>query len=252
MQQDVTVSLVSSFLAFVLGWLLRAGTHYYRTRRPAARVWQLDRGRRLVMVVGESGGATPGYPKIPEADALAAMNLRQCLSQDLRLHEVTVVRAKKFAMAADAEENLVVIGGPVHNTRWQVMADRLNIPFVFRQFPDGYRIVSEDNGDEYGESDVDAATFVDHAIVVLARNPFAPGSRLIMIAGCALLATSGATHLFARGGVRALAKAYDTRSPLALVVRVESVGGYVRPPEVVAAATFTQAVAGRTVPATRS
>jgi len=87
---------------------------------------------------------------------------------------------------------------------------------------------------------------------VLARNPFAPGSRLVMIAGCALLATSGVTQLFARGAIRALARAYDTASPLALVVRVESVGGYVRRPEVVAAATFAQAPTGSSAPASAS
>jgi hypothetical protein len=152
-------------------------------------------------------------------------------------------------MAADAEENLVLIGGPVHNPLWQLMADRLNAPYEFRRSPDHYRIVSVDGGEEYGESAVDDATLVDHAIVLLARNPFAPGSRLVMIAGCALLATSGATQLFARGEIHALAKAYDMASPLALVVRVESVGGYVRRPEVVAAATFPQAPVGHPAPA---
>ncbi|MGW3669436.1 hypothetical protein [Streptomyces sp. NPDC005141] len=251
MRQDLTVNLVASLLAFAVGWLGRALVHYYRTRMPAARVWRLDRDRRVVMVVGESGGASSAYPKIHEADALAAMNLRQFLSQDLRLHEAATVRARAFAMASDAEENLVVIGGPAHNSVWQLMTDRLNAPYAFRQFSDDYRIVCLESGEEYGESDVDESTLVDHAIVLLARNPFAARSRLVMIAGCALLATSGATQVFARGEIRALAKAYDTRSPLALVVRVESVGGYVRPPEVVAAATFPQTPAARTTPAPR-
>ncbi|MET8860857.1 hypothetical protein [Streptomyces sp. NPDC004579] len=251
MRQDLVVNLAASLLAFGVGWLGRALVHYYRTRMPAARVWRLDRGRRVVMVVGESGGPTSAYPKIPETDALAAMNLRQFLSQDLGLHEAATVRARAFAMASDAEENLVVIGGPVHNGIWTLLTDRLEPPYVFRQFPEEYRIIAVDSGEEYGESDVDTATLVDHAVVVLAHNPFAAGSRLIMIAGCALLATSGATQLFARGEIRALAKAYDTTSPLALVVRVESVGGYVRRPEVVAAANFTQAPATRTSPAPR-
>ncbi|MET8096555.1 hypothetical protein ABZV29_08775 [Streptomyces sp. NPDC005236] len=252
MRQDLAVNLVASLLAFGVGWLGRALVHYYRTRIPAARVWRLDRGRRVVMVVGESGGPSSAYPKIPETDALAAMNLRQFLSQDLGLHEAATVRAGAFAMAADAEENLVVIGGPVHNRVWTLLSDRLDPPYVFRGFPDEYRVVCVESGEEYGESDVDTATLVDHAIVVLANNPFAAGSRLIMIAGCALLATSGATQLFARGAIRALARTYDTTAPLALVVRVESVGGYVRPPEVVAAANFPRAAANRTSPATRS
>ncbi|WP_327315660.1 hypothetical protein [Streptomyces sp. NBC_01235] len=250
--QDLTVNLMASLLAFVVGWAGRTLLQYHRTRKPAARVWRLDRRRRVVMVVGESGAGNSAYPKIPETDALAAMSLRQFLSQDLRRHEVTTVRARVFAMAADAEENLVVIGGPVHNMLWPLLADRLNPPFVFRQYPTEYRIVSVDGGAEYGEAAVDGTTLVDHAIVLLARNPFAPGSRLVMIAGCALLATSGATQLFARGEIRALAKAYDTASPLALVVRVESVGGYVGRPEVVAAANFPQTPTGSNAPASAS
>jgi hypothetical protein len=250
--QDLTVNLIASLLAFVVGWLGRALLQYRRTRRPAARVWRLDRRRRVVMVVAESTGGTPGHPKISETDALAAMNLRQFLSQELRRHEVTTVRARAFVMASDAEENLVVIGGPARNALWQVLADRLNAPYAFRQYPTEYRIASVDGDEEYGASAPDGTTLVDHAIVVLARNPFAPGSRLVMIAGCALLATSGVTQLFARGEIRALARAYDTASPLALVVRVESVGGYVRRPEVVAAANFAQAPTGSNAPASAS
>lgn len=260
MQQDLTVNLVASLLAFLVGWLGRNLVHHYRTRQPAARVWRLDRSRRTVVIVSESGSASASFPKIPAADALAAMSLRQFLSQELRLHEVTTVRAGVFAMATDAEENLVVIGGPVGNAVWRLMADQVNAPYAFRRSAEGYGIVAvhededEDGGgaggEVYGESsDADGTTIVDHAIVVLARNPFAPESRLVMLAGCALLATSGATQLFGRGEIRALAKAYDTTKPLALVVRVESVGGYVRRPEVVAAANFTQAAAGRPAPA---
>ncbi|MGW2780178.1 hypothetical protein ACWC3X_02820 [Streptomyces populi] len=252
MGEDLTVNLVASLLAFTVGWLGRALVHYHRTRVPAARVWRLDRDRRVVVIVGESGRATSAYPKLHEADALAAMNLRQFLSQDLRLHEALTVRARAFAMASDAEENLVVIGGPAHNGVWQLMTDRLDVPYVFREFSGEYRIVGVRDGAEYGESEPGATTLVDHAIVVLARNPFAVGSRLVMIAGCDTLATSGATQLFARAGIRELARAYDTRAPLALVVRVESVGGYVRPPVVVAAAGFPQSPPVRTDPAPRS
>ncbi|MGW1065122.1 hypothetical protein ACWD4F_11500 [Streptomyces aureus] len=251
MGEDLTVNLVASLLAFTVGWLGRALVHYYRTRLPAARVWRLDRDRRVVVIVGESGRATSAYPKLHEADALAAMNLRQFLSQDLRRHEALTVRARAFVMASDAEENLVVIGGPAHNGVWQLMADRLDVPYAFEERSGDYCIVSAQDGAEYGESEPGATTMVDHAIVVLARNPFAAGSRLVMIAGCDTLATAGATQLFARAEVRRLAKAYDTRSPLALVVRVESVGGYVRPPVVVAAATFRQTPAVRTDPAAR-
>ncbi|MFF3845662.1 hypothetical protein [Streptomyces sp. NPDC002328] len=256
MQQDLTVNLVASFLAFLVGWLGRNLVHHYRTRQPAARVWRLDRSRRTVVIVSESRNASASFPKIPAADALAAMSIRQFLSQELRLHEVTTVRAGVFAMASDAEENLVVIGGPVGNGVWRLLADQVNAPYAFRRSPDGYAIVAVDEGGGEGEvyresSDDDGTTIVDHAVVVLARNPFAPQSRLVMIAGCALLATSGATQLFGRGEIRGLAKAYDTTKPLALVVRVESVGGYVRRPEVVAAANFTQAATGRPAPASR-
>ncbi|WP_328551511.1 MULTISPECIES: hypothetical protein [unclassified Streptomyces] len=252
MRQDLAVNLVASLLAFAVGWLGRAFVQYWRTRLPAARVWRLDRDRRVVMVVGESGRVPSPYPKIHEGDALAAMTLRQFLSQDLRLHEAATVRARAFVMASDAEENLVVIGGPAHNGVWQLMADRLNSPYEFRLFSSEYRIVGAEDGEEYGESAGDGTVNVDYAIVLLARNPFASRSRLVMIAGCDVLATSGATQLFARGQIRKLARTYDTTSPLALVVRVESIGGYVRPPEVVAAANFPQERAVRTASASGS
>ncbi|MGX9890017.1 hypothetical protein [Streptomyces sp. NPDC002276] len=240
MGEELSINLASSLLAFAAGWLVRNLVHYYRTRKPAARLWRLDLKKKTVIVVGESRGGSPRYAKIPEPDALAAMNLRQFLAQDLRVHTATIVRAGAFDMAADAEVNLVVIGGPAHNPLWNLLTGRLAAPVEFRRYDSGARIGLVGGDEEFGESEREDGSSVDHAIVLLARNPFAPRSRLILVAGCGTLATTGASHLFSRGSARELVSRFDVSSPVALVVSVESVAGYVAKPVIVAAVPFDQ------------
>ncbi|OEJ41228.1 hypothetical protein AR457_10060 [Streptomyces agglomeratus] len=168
------------------------------------------------------------------------MSIRQGLSRDLKIHSVATVRSVAFSLAAHAEDNIIVIGGPAMNEMWKVYADRLNAPYKFRRTSNGYGIEAQQGDDFFGEVRRPDGTSQDHALVILARNPFEPSNRLIMMAGCGFLATLAAPVLFSYSFARQLTRQFDTKQPVALVLSVEDVGGYMPKPVIVAHAQFAQ------------
>lgn len=233
---DLLVNLVASFLAFLFGWLTRNLFAYYRSSRPVARLWQINRRTPVTAVVGSAGERAALW----ESDALAAMSLRQGLARHLQIHTVTTIRSAAFNMASHAEENIVLIGGPAMNEVWQTFADRLNAPYRFRMSGNSYRIEAREGDGSFGKLRGPDGVVKDHALVILARNPFEPRSRLIMMAGCHFLATMAAPDIFSPSYARELNRRFDMSKPLALVLAVEDVGGYMPKPVIVAHAHFTQ------------
>ncbi|WP_250404394.1 hypothetical protein [Streptomyces cellostaticus] len=239
MSLDVAINLVASFMAFLIGWTARNLLSYYRSSRPVARLWRVNRDAPVTAVVGDPGGGRLLW----EADALAAMNLRLSLARELKIHSIGTVRSSAFSMAAQAEDNVVVIGGPDMNQTWKTYANRLDLPYEFQMVGDYYRIVAREGDESFGGSrDPEAGTKQDSALVVFARNPFEPGSRLIMMAGCGGLATLAAPAVFSPEYARRIARRFDTSKPLALILSVEDVNGYVGKPRIVAWKHFTQSV----------
>ncbi|MFD3928420.1 hypothetical protein [Streptomyces sp. NPDC058614] len=236
MSHDLLVNLGSSLLAFLVGWLARNLFAYFRSSRPVDRLWQINRHTPVTAVVSSAGERNVFW----ESDALAAMSIRQGLARDLKIHSVATIRSVAFNMAAHAEENIVLIGGPAMNSVWKVYADRLNAPYEFRLNGNDYTIEPLDGGASFGKSRGPDGGSRDHALVILARNPFEPRSRLIMMAGCDSLATLAAPVVFSPGYARDLTRRFDTSKPLALVLAVEDVGGYMPKPAIVAHAQFTQ------------
>ena len=177
-----------------------------------------------------------------EADALAAMNVRLSLARELKIHSMETVRSSAFSMAAHAEDNVVVVGGPDMNHTWKTYANRLALPYEFRLVGDYYRIVAREGGESFGGAarDPEAGVKQDSALVVFARNPFEPSSRLIMMAGCGGLATLAAAAVFSPEYARKITRRFDTSKPLALILSVEDVNGYVAKPKIVAWKHFTQ------------
>lgn len=119
------------------------------------------------------------------------MSIRLSLARDLKIHSVGTVSSSSFRMAAYAEDNVVVIGGPAMNEVWETYANRLDAPYEFRIIDDRYRIVAREGDASFGETrSVEGKE--DHALVVFACNPCEPRSRVVMMAGCGYLATLAA------------------------------------------------------------
>ncbi|WP_371750393.1 hypothetical protein OG302_01960 [Streptomyces sp. NBC_01283] len=235
MPLDVLVNLVASLLAFLLGWLIRTLVAYFRNTRPVTRLWRVNRRSPVTAVVGSAHDREALW----ESDALAAMSIRQGLARDLRIHSVTTMRSSAFDMRGHAEENIVLIGGPAMNEVWNVYADRVNAPYEFRRDDNGYWIEAREGGASFGISG-SGGHVRDHALIVLARNPFATQNRLLMMAGCGFLATLAAPVIFEPAYARDLTRRFDTSRSLALVLAVEDIDGYMPRPVVVAHAHFTQ------------
>lgn len=241
MSLDVAINLVASFIAFLIGWMTRNLLSYYRSSRPVARLWQVNRHMPVTAVVGDFRDEKVLW----EADALAAMNVRLSLARELKIHSIETVRSSTFSMAAHAEDNVVVIGGPAMNQTWKTYANRLDLPYEFRLVGDYYRIVAREGGESFGGArDPEAGTKRDSALVIFAWNPFEPCSRLIMMAGCGYLATLAAPAVFSPDYARKLARRFDMTKPLALILAVEDVNGYVAKPKIVAWQHFTQSAGG--------
>ncbi|MGW5633434.1 hypothetical protein [Streptomyces sp. NPDC003832] len=231
MSLDVGINLIASFMAFLIGWMTRNLYAYYRNSRPVARLWRVNRHTPVTAVVGDNGAGKVLW----EADALAAMNLRLSLARELRIHSIGTVRSSTFSMATHAEDNVVVIGGPYMNRTWTTYANRLDLPYEFRLVGEYYRIVAREGDESFGGGrGPEAGLKQDSALVIFARNPFEPSSRLIMMAGCAGLATSAAPAVFSPEYARRIARQFDMSRPLALVLSVEEVNGYVAKPRIVA------------------
>ncbi|WP_405693277.1 hypothetical protein [Streptomyces sp. NBC_01185] len=235
MSLDLAVNLTASLIAFLVGYGTRNLLTYYRNSRPVARLWRIDRHKPVTAVVGSVNGGKALW----EADALAAMSIRLSLARDLKIHSVGTVSSSSFRMAAYAEDNVVVIGGPAMNEVWETYANRLDAPYEFRIIDDRYRIVAREGDASFGETrSVEGKE--DHALVVFACNPFEPRSRVVMMAGCGYLATLAAPLVLSPEFARELNRRFDTAKPLALVLSVEDVRGYMPKPKIVAWAQFVQ------------
>ncbi|MFJ8057097.1 hypothetical protein [Streptomyces sp. NPDC096142] len=237
MSLELVINLVASFLAFLIGWMARTLLSYYRSTRPVARLWQVNRHAPVTAVVGDHGEGRLLW----EADALAAMNVRLSLARELKIHSIKTVRASAFSMAAHAEDNVVVIGGPAMNQVWNIYADRLDIPYEFKKVDDLYRIVAREGDESFGGTrGREGGVKQDSGLVIFAWNPFEPGNRLIMMAGCGELATLAAPSTFSPEYARKIAQRFDMSKPLALVLSVEDVNDYVAKPKIAAWAYFPQ------------
>ncbi|MGW6732011.1 hypothetical protein [Streptomyces sp. NPDC055013] len=237
MSLDLAINLVASLMAFLIGWLARNLFSYYRNSRPVARLWRISSHTPVTAVVGSDGERKALW----ESDALAAMNIRLSLARELKIHSIGTVRSSAFSMAAHAEDNVVVIGGPAMNEAWKIFADRLDAPYEFRIVDGGYRIVAREGGASFGKtrgSRVEVEQ--DHALVIFAWNPFEPRSRLIMMAGCDYLATLAAPAVFSPDYARKLTRRFDASTSFALVLSVENVDGYMPRPKIVAGEQFAQ------------
>lgn len=234
MGQAVLINLVSSLAAFLFGLAAREGIRRWTDIRPARKVWRIDRSVAVSIVT--SDGPDSGWRDVRslwEADALAATAAAQYLGHAFGISVARVTTFESFPAAQSMENNLVIIGGPSMNGLYRYMAERIKVPYAFELFPDRSTVVRDSDQRKFAQVVKDGRTMEDYAVITLARNPFRPMSRLVMLAGCGATGTLAAAKLVTSGRVREVAELVKSKDFTSIVIHVEMIHGYMAEPRVV-------------------
>jgi hypothetical protein len=190
--------LLSSILSVVLGAALasayRVVTEYRRVRRPAARIWTHAKGHpfHIVTAQDDSDRTVEFTPKVFPAEYAAALAVRMLLTQNLKVRDVKLWTSDRFPRP-NVIENLVCIGGPVHNEITRDTLRELDLPIEFV----GHDLVSKVSNKVYeAKIDHDKGRITeDIGVVVVARNPrerAAPNSCAVLLMGARTFGCEGA------------------------------------------------------------
>lgn len=177
---DVLSSLIGSIVFFSLGWFGQRFRQRQRARKPAAQVWRLSPGSEVTVVIAAAApipdeGVTAVYP----TEMSAANEVSAYLTESLGCRVTRVCTSKEFS-PREYEHNLVVIGGPIHNSVARTVLGRIRPPLHFEE----HDLVDDSTDRRYKPKIVDGKIVGDTSLLVLAPNPFNAQARVIVIAGC--------------------------------------------------------------------
>jgi hypothetical protein len=203
--ENILATVVNLVLGAALASGYRYAVHYWRVRRPAARIWTHARTTpfHIVTAQDDTDPDSEYTPKVYPAEYAAALSTRTLLVQKLKVPDVRVWTSDRFP-TANILENLVCIGGPVHNQVTRRTLDRLAIPLEFV----GYDLVSHVSGKTY-EAKIDHATqriTRDVGVVIVTRNPRRqadPDACVILLMGARTFGCEGAACFITSGDLAA-------------------------------------------------
>jgi hypothetical protein len=225
----IAVASVAGQLA--LGALLGAfGTWariQLRTRLPAARIWALDRSRpvHIVTAQDESDFAAEFTVKVYPAEYLAAVEVRSLLAGSLKAKEVDLYTSNNFPMGRLLSDNLVCIGGPVHNRATKMILERINPPLHF----DGYSVVSDVSGKRYEALVAEESNVIkrDVGVIVLCRNPFHPPATICLLMGARTFGCPAGSRLLTHGSLKKIEDVLGTGTYRWAILDVDVVDDFV-------------------------
>jgi hypothetical protein len=192
-------------LGAALAGAYRTITHYWRVRRPAARIWRHSRACafHIITAQDDTDPASEYTPKVYPAEYAAALAARTLLTNNLKVRDVKVWTSDRFP-TSNILENLVCIGGPVHNEVTKRTLARLHLPVEFV----GHDLVSRLSGKTYrAEIDPTSQRITrDIGVVIVARNPRGqanPDTCVILLMGARTFGCEGAASFITAGDLAA-------------------------------------------------
>lgn len=233
MTSALVLNLLSSLLAFLLGALARGLYARGRSITPARRVWRIRSSEQVVIVQSDGPGDDTPLPTLYEGDAMAAAAIDQYLSTALGVKATRIERSKTFSLRRDADSHLVVIGGPNANDFYKRIDARLEMPYAFELFPDRANLIRLSDNRKLVQEVEAAKTVRDFAVISFLPNPFFPGRRLVILAGCGTMGTYAAAKMVTSTGIRETARLCRADTPVSLVIEVEIVDGHMTVPRIV-------------------
>ena len=230
------IGVLSSAIFFLLGFATRSLYNYFLSRRPAMRVWKLARNAEVTIITASAKDRDDEeftitvYP----AEYTAATELAAFITGPLKCRVKKILAAADHPLDATLEDNMMVIGGPVHNRVTKLLLERMTIDYYF----DGYSLVHRPTDERYNARDDGTSIVEDYGLIVLGKNPFNDRSRVILLMGCRTYGCIAAARMLIGDKVREVSRNLADTSEACLVVQTDVVGLYAgRPRLVVAAAT---------------
>lgn len=165
---------------------------------PARRIWRYADGDRLTLIVSSSAFVDTGKYSRPTTGIgqVRAMSLLvPSLARAYRKVDLEQVRLSAVTPGKDLEADLLVLGGPKNNEIARKLLDRLpHLPFTV-----------DDDVIDWGGQLYEGATsgpdvVRDFGYIVRAPNPFAPGRRIVLLAGSHTFGTVAAARWLAEHG----------------------------------------------------
>lgn len=197
--------LLGIFVQLVFGAGLAAGgrwtTTQFRVRRPARRIWRHSSRRPFHIFTGHDASDLSEFTvKVYPAEYLAASEVRVLLNDNLKVDEVHLSTALNFRAEHSLTDNIVCIGGPVHNEATALFLSRLKNPIEF----DGFDVVSPASGERYeAELDVTKGKIRrDVGVVVTAQNPFNAQACIILLMGARTFGCAAAAQFVTSGNLK--------------------------------------------------
>lgn len=207
-----------------------------RTRHPASRIWCINRGLPVHIIVSQDDAADTRefIVKVYAADYLAAVEARALITETLRIRDVDLVTSGEFGRGP-LKHNLVCVDGPVNNRITRLVLERISIPVHF----DGYTVVSDSSGSRY-DAKVDDATgkiVRDVGVAVLVKNPFEPKSSVTLLMGARTFGVAACSRVLTTGSLRKMHSTLGVGYPKWAILDVDVIDDFVARVEVLESST---------------
>lgn len=205
---DLWVGLIGSIVFTVSAYFAGRGRQRWKDRLPGRRLWRLqDEGSvTLVMTQAPISDAAEYSDLVYPAEARAVGEIESFLHRLYRNLRVSVALSSSVSNEG-LRENLILIGGPVHNT---ITRDLLQ-----RMAGDGFSAVDFDsysiklNGTQWtGQAQLDSEENIctDVGVIIMAPNPYNPKRRLILLAGSRTFGCLAAARAIIRSDAKATSR----------------------------------------------
>jgi hypothetical protein len=214
-----------------LGAALTAGGRWVRrqvrTRHPASTIWSVNRALPVHIVTASDDTRADNeftvlvYP----AEYLAAIETRALVCEVLGHRDVTLWTSDDFPTRRLLSENVVSIGGPMHNRVTALLLERLNLPVEF----DGYAVVSKGTRSRY-EATVDHSSHRitrDVGVLVIDRNPFNPSCLAVLLMGSRTFGCPAASGFLTSGDLRHASRHLGPELPKWAILDVDVIDDFV-------------------------
>lgn len=150
-------------------------------RIPTKKVWGIKRPKQIYLVSGSistlTGPTGLAYLAAPDAEAVAVASV----ALRLLFPKAELVHAYSPNFSPDLYgADVIAIGGPINNTCTSTLMKALKVPLHFDQLD----LVTPSHRYELKAATPTDPINTDYGLIISAANPFTPGKRCLIIAGC--------------------------------------------------------------------
>jgi hypothetical protein len=242
---EIFVSIGWTVFTFIVGWSGRKWTRHRQDVRPAAKVWKIDPKIPIHIVMADppNEDSTEFTPIVYPAEYAAATELSLYLARVFQCKIKHIGTSRDFSDQAIGE-NVIVIGGPNHNSIYRRLSGELEKRAKKRGMPLPYRfndyaLVRTCDGRIFSPEIEDNKIIYDIGLVMLAPNPFNESARVVFLAGCRTYGCLAAARAVESPHILKTAEIVSDKRIEAFVVGASILGQYLSELEILDPTTET-------------